>query len=95
MAKRIASYTTAALDAANEYTPMWFCEDAKHVVLTFIAAGATATVKVYGSDTITDADTARPVLSAASSATNLFVPIEVIDRDTGTAYDGTTGIAWT
>ena len=90
MAKRIASYIAPAMDAANEYTPMRFCQDAKNIVLTFIAAGATATVKVYGSDTIA----ARPLLSAVTSATNLYVPIETINRDTGDVIDGTTGIAY-
>lgn len=66
------------MDAANENTPMWFCKDYNHIVITVIAANsANATVKFYGS--ITED---RPDLDNAASATNEYTPIEIIDLDT-------------
>lgn len=89
-----AHYEATAMDAANEYTPMFFCQDFSHCRVTFISASsANATVKLYGSGQI-----ARPSLAVANGATNQIetvgfgssdTPTTIIDGDTGKAWSGT------
>ena len=90
--RNTATYTAAAIGAADANTPMWFCKDFKNCTLTFFATWATATVKVYGSS-MED----RPDLDSAASATNEYVAIETINADTWDIVDWATGIArtWT
>lgn len=61
-----AHYVATAMDAANEYTPMYDCSDYSHCRITYISASsANATVKVMGSG-----QEAQPTLASADSATN-------------------------
>lgn len=88
--KNTAYYEASAMDAANEHTPMWLCKDFRTVILTFIAAdSANATVKVYGS-----AMQGRPSLASASSSTNEYTAVEVVNLDTGDKTDWSTWISY-
>lgn len=88
--RKTAHYDAAAMDAANENTPMFFCEDYEYCTITFVSASsANATVKVYGS-----AQQARPDLGSAVSASNQYATIGFSNGDTpGTVVDGDTGVA--
>jgi hypothetical protein len=89
--RNTAHYESSAMDAANEYTPMFFCKDFRTVILTMVAASsANATVKVYGSSM----EDVRPSLASAVSATNEYTPIEVVNLDSGDNVDWSAWIAW-
>ena len=85
-----ATYTSAAMDAADENTPMYFCEDFSRCTVTLVSASsANATVKLYGGS-----QEARPSLSSALSATNVYNTVSFNQLDIKTNIDGDTGVAW-
>jgi len=85
-----AEYTAPVMAATDANTPMRFAKDFRNAVLTLVAAGFTGTVTVFGS---TSED--RPDLDNASSAINLYAPINVINLDDSFNVEGTTGIVFT
>ena len=83
-----ASYDMATIDAVNEATPMVLAVDFRHIWLDLNAADTAAyTLTVYASD-----QESRPDLTSAVIATNTYSVVQVINKDTGAAIDGTTGI---
>jgi len=88
--RNTTEYSTDALTAANENTPMLNCKDYRNAILTITAANsANCTIKVYGSSL-----EARPDLDDAASASNSYSPIESVNLDTGTKVDWSTGIVY-
>jgi len=88
--RHTTTYTTTALDATNEYTPMRFAKDFSKIVFTLVADNsASATVKFYSSNM-----EARPDLSAVASATNAYETVEVVALTDGTLLDGVTGVVY-
>lgn len=86
-------YDGGTMDAANEYTPMFNCQDFQYCRVTYVSASsANATVKLYGSG-----QESAPTLASADSASNQIstvgfeysdVPNTIVDGDTGTAWSG-------
>ena len=75
-----------------------FVEDFRHAVLAFSSDGggnATMTVKIQGSigDSV-DNPFGAPDFSAAASKSNQWEYLQIIDLNTGIAYDGDTGFAF-
>lgn len=87
----IQHYDSTAMDAANEYTPMFMCTDFQYCRVTFVSASsANATVKLYGSG-----QELAPTLASAASATNQIATVGFSNSDTPwTVVDWDTGVAW-
>jgi hypothetical protein len=87
----VQHYDSTAMDAANEYTPMFMCTDFQYCRVTFVSASsANATVKLYGSW-----QEIAPTLASAASGTNQLATVWFTNSDTPwTVVDGDTGVAW-
>lgn len=90
----VQHYDSTAMDAANEYTPMFQCWDFQYCRLSvYSASSANATIKVYGSW-----QENAPTLASVDSVSNQIatvwfaksdLPTTIIDGDTGQAWAGT------
>lgn len=87
----VQHYDSTAMDAANEYTPMFMCTDFQYCRVTFVSASsANATIKMYGSG-----QEIAPTLASAISWTNQLATVWFTNSDTPwTVVDGDTGVAW-
>lgn len=91
MSNNAAHYVATALAAANEYTPMYFCQDFQYCrISVYTASSANATIKFYGSGQLS-----APTLASADSATNqVALQGFALAATPWTAIAGATGQAW-
>lgn len=84
-----AYYELWTLDADWEATAVILTQDFRHMDFNVLASGVTTgfTLTVYKSDQLS-----QPDITSAVSATNMYVPVQVINKEDGSAIDGDTGI---
>jgi len=89
-------YNLFTAQGATGTSEQIFVSDFRNAVISFGAAAANLTVKVRGGIIMQSANESpdAPDLKSATSATNVWDYIEVVDLEDGAGIDGDTGIAW-
>lgn len=84
-----AYYELWTLDTNGEITSIILTQDFRHIDFNVLASGITTgfTLTVYKSDQL-----AIPDLSSAVSTTNMYVPVQIVNKNNGAVIDGSTGI---
>lgn len=79
-------FTAKAANGASD--TVMLADYAKYIVTVYTTGTTTATIKFAVSDGATQAD-----FTNAASATNVYDYVQLVSTDTGTATNGSTGIA--